>query len=325
MPIKLSVRAPRTVKFNSNLRLEDIISRLPNNGSDFKFLTKGVLAECTPDDAQSVLYHYTDPFGLEGIAKSGELWASPSSTLNDGSETTILLDALRAAINEKRSNLIKNGVFSELEAQRCRRLENYLNATVGEVFVLSMTEKHDQLSQWRAYAKNGVGYSLGIPTVALMQAAKSQGFAMVRCCYERTQCVELARKLVDGIFDLVPEDELLEKSKPVPVLNAWSRLIKNIAPCFKHNGFEEEKEWRVFRIADYADDRIKSRATIGGIINYTTLEWASHAAREGGMEKGEKVVVYSGPGVRSSRGVENIFRLHGLSVGLGASQIPYLG
>ena len=302
-----------------------MMSMLPNSGSEFGFLTNGGLAKCTPPDAQTVLYHYTNPFGLEGIAKSGELWASPTSTLNDDSETEIFLNALRSAIDDKRSKLIKDGIFSELESQRCRRLELFLRATVGEVFVLSMTENRDQLSQWRAYAKNGVGYSLGIPTVALMEAAKEQGFAMVRCCYERSICNALARNLIENIFHLVPESELPDKTHSTPVLSAMSDLIKKISPCFKHEGFEEEKEWRIFRIADYGDKSIQSRATAGGIVNYMAFEWAKHALKEQNMKKGEKVVVCAGPGTRNSQGVPSIFRRLDLSVGVGSSQIPYLG
>src|ERR1700730_9126099 len=93
------------------------------------------------------LYHYTTQTGLLGILESKSIWASEIRFLNDATEFRTALEAVGAELSKQLTELDSGEgdargevIFRELTA-----LEE------ADVFVLSLTEKGDDLSQWRAH------------------------------------------------------------------------------------------------------------------------------------------------------------------------------
>lgn len=135
------------------------------------------------------IYHYTDIHGLQGIYEDGVLWATDSYFLNDTSEvslgmTTVGLEVSRrrsaalervlknaeAAIKEGGSVDVQSIRAADPEVDRLAALSEALNEVKKWVtcYVASLSEEHDQLSQWRGYAKDG--YCIALSTDALSNA-----------------------------------------------------------------------------------------------------------------------------------------------------------
>lgn len=313
----------RVVPFGTEFDFQSVFSKVTVGKLPYDLFGQGgELSSCIPNTAPPKLYHYTDPFGLDGISRSGQLWVGPARLLNDSSEVSYFAQEVRNAIDSKRSEIAKGRDITPTDLQKLRRLELFLRASATSVFILSLTEMHDQLSQWRAYANNGQGYAIGIPTVALLNAAIEQNFVIAKCSYDRVLAQNTAIRIVNDFFDLIPSSELPDGTKSTPVLNAMRNIVGQIAPLFKHPGFEEEREWRIFQHSP-EKDLLHSRPTAQGIIEYAALNWIEHARAEQKNEKGETVTVTAGPGIRDSQGVHRMFQELGLRAGVGQSQIPY--
>ena len=56
----------------------------------------------------------------------------------------------------------------------------------ASVYVLSFSEAHNQLSQWRGYTKYGQGVCLSIDSALLVKCMQAQGWTFQNCRYNRT-------------------------------------------------------------------------------------------------------------------------------------------
>jgi len=134
-------------------------------------------------------------------------------------------------------------------------------------FVASWSENGNLLSQWRAYCPQG-GYALGVHAGALESAARSQGFELVPCIYKADEQLAIARAFVAHVVARIQEAEIEEMRNPhqgsqlgSKGYQAVAHYIRSdyfgwIAPVFKHEGFGEEREWRL--IARYNPYNINS-------------------------------------------------------------------
>lgn len=102
----------------------------------------------------------------------------------------------------------------------------------------------DLLSQWRAYSKNGAGYSIGFAPQLLTTAVQPMAFRLLPRIYSEEEQIEIIRQLFNEareVYDAKDDhrrDDLF-----------WQGVIRSaaeLAMCFKSRHFCEEKEWRVF-------------------------------------------------------------------------------
>src|SRR5437016_3144985 len=103
--------------------------------------------------APEVLYHYTNLRGLEGILRSRTLWATHIQHMNDRSEYLHFADM---AVGK-----LKDILSRRTEPEFIRELKNTIKnvkALDPLVFVLSLSEAGDLLSQWRAYGEFAIGF-----------------------------------------------------------------------------------------------------------------------------------------------------------------------
>jgi Protein of unknown function (DUF2971) len=199
------------------------------------------------DKPAEPLYHYTDAAGLIGIVENGCLWASDYRHLNDRKEYRLGAELLQKEIDA-----------SQLDAQQRRAFHKLVAKTQKTCFVLSFSEKRDQLSQWRAYCPSGNGYSLGFGQHnALFQSAKQSEFNLVRCVYDRAEQRELCQSLISGytevmIRDRRSYDDAAARAREHLERYQWNLALYTVVGALKHSGFKEEKEWRL--ISQYPND-----------------------------------------------------------------------
>ncbi|MCG7570563.1 DUF2971 domain-containing protein [Pseudoalteromonas sp. CNC9-20] len=98
-----------------------------------------------------LIYHYCGSEAFMGIVKSRQLWASDITKLNDPSEKMQGYDTIQSLVKKYSDP----GSFT------------FFNQAISGVYVCSFSKVDDLLSQWRGYADDGEGFSLGFDRDAL--------------------------------------------------------------------------------------------------------------------------------------------------------------
>jgi Protein of unknown function (DUF2971) len=220
------------------------------------------------------LWHYTSYAAFEKILTSKSIWASDYRFLNDREEfrhcRKLVFELAETQVEftkdqlPAREFLIKalNFAFNTgpLEESRLR------------IMVASFSEHGDQLSQWRGYAGQSTGVSIGLDLRALRPAPHIDTYVVFAPCVYR---LEEKRALLLAIFThffeslgnywngvgneakrqsgLTPEtlqQLVLSHNNDLGVImqdalfHLQSDLLR-IGPLMKDESFHEEKEWRL--------------------------------------------------------------------------------
>jgi hypothetical protein len=203
------------------------------------------LSELLNRPLRPYLYHYTSIIGLQGILNDGIIWASMIHYLNDSAEFTYAMDVFRLILDDRRKK-ISDGRLNELIDQLNESLE--LIARIP-IFVCSLTEQEDLLSQWRGYCPPGGGYCIGFQSEPLRECLSHQGFILVPCLYDAVlQCAVMTPVVEEALSEL----QRVAASSPnlrAGELMEWGEFefVKNFcraAPVIKNSSFREEQEWR---------------------------------------------------------------------------------
>lgn len=101
-----------------------------------------------PDEIESI-FHYTNVNGALGILRSGKLWFTERRHLNDPSEVSHAVDMMREVLSTS-PNILNH--FNQ-------NTDNTLMSS--DFYISSFSTQPDDLSQWRCYAADGKGVSLG--------------------------------------------------------------------------------------------------------------------------------------------------------------------
>lgn len=213
---------------------------------------------------EELLYHYTSQDGLLGIIGNGAIWASNIHYLNDSKEFIHAIDEVKAMIWHRKKDLNNEalgGLYENIET----RLEGVARI---HIFVVSLTERGDQLSQWRGYCPNGAGYSIGFSKSAIEQLSRRQGFTFKPCIYDWQQ----QRKLLDSPLrraENVVSSTSGSSDAIDAAVNQFLEEFIQIAPLLKHRAFSEEQEWRlVSGLVLSTDARWKTRAGKSTLVPY---------------------------------------------------------
>lgn len=193
-------------------------------------------------DFPTVLYHYTTQGGLLGILDSRCIWATKIQFMNDATEFRMAIETIETELRSRDRDLDPfdksqecarvDALFKQVSAVECR-----------DVFVLSLTEEGDQLSQWRAYSGSHSGFAIGFNVPTLCKVASEHGFSLDRCIYDYDSSVHrlLAETLVDnGLLWSAHSDRMTQRR-----CREFNRTLLKWAPLFKHCTFAEEREWRL--------------------------------------------------------------------------------
>jgi len=148
------------------------------------------MGEAQFEECDDLVYHYTDQFGLAGIIQRGEIWATNASYLKDVSEIANGVDYFGEHNAEALKALIESRQLESRFSERYRKVLEYLISEADRMFLKrdpkeylfvssffdscglrnakgSRFDPGDVLEQWRAYSKEGVGYSIGFQKKSL--------------------------------------------------------------------------------------------------------------------------------------------------------------
>ena len=236
-------------------------------------------------DEPRFLYHYTTQKGLLGIMKEKQMRASNIFYLNDSSEYTFALELLEKRLiacirkltgttNPYRMNpkvreaalnlahgvpdfLNSNVSFDDAKSIFIVTLKNALQSIKQnnhykdkDIYVLSFSARDDDLSQWRGYCPDGMGFCLEFETQALKEHMKKEGLAIEECVYEKKEQKKKMDKLIEHsladfrtAFNKRNKADEETTGERISWFKAF-RKFKGLLPILKHEAFKDEKEWR---------------------------------------------------------------------------------
>lgn len=207
------------------------------------------------------LYHYCSNASFLSIVSTREIWASDFSLSNDHLEGKWIREVFGRYCND--SNV------SAIDQLKLLEHFDYFTAFCGGSG-FCMSEEADLLSQWRAYADNGAGVSIGFRRDYFEELGNRRrdrndlfNASLTKVEYDLAEQKKLIAQCTDQILKLVSEGALLNQSLAsislglTPENEKSERLSKFrqlliqyvffILHLFtmKNPAFAEEREWRV--------------------------------------------------------------------------------
>ncbi|MFI5421716.1 MAG: DUF2971 domain-containing protein [Nitrososphaerales archaeon] len=251
------------------------------------------------------LFHYCSTASFRAIIETKTLWFSSLSLSNDSSEGRLVAETI--------DRLAKKDSLDEFDLARVQRVIN-LYEQILDGLGFCMSENGDLLSQWRGYAADGTGVSIGFSSEYLNwlaeQAVNGCRFGLRQVIYDPVthegivkasyeEAVRYVRSeegnsifkvtgTVDAKTRKMNAEDMLRKiaSEHVPKMvefteQAHSRLFKMMLPLctklfnLKSCDFYEEREWRLLSFFQRdGEDECDHRASHDRIIPYREFNLA---------------------------------------------------
>ncbi len=211
---------------------------------------------------KSLKYHYCSVSTFYNMIKNQSIWLSDVSKSNDSQELKWFLTKSEEALQQIWDSLIserKQAGYADnpVEVQSLyASIVQALHTETIKCWAFCLSEKRDDLGQWRGYADDGKGLSIGFNQVPFYAPGVEASFKSGSGSSKNADIFQAARfsnvKYGEGgLPDLDPlirsrlnlskelqpsviRDKLITK---VEILNA-------IAPFHKNLGFRDEAEWR---------------------------------------------------------------------------------
>lgn len=216
-----------------------------------------------------IVYHYTNALGLIGILEHGEIFATDHRFLNDKSELTHGLGAATDLCRRlsQRTNDRRLARFLD-EIVHCLGIQSEVRS-----FVASFSERPDDLSQWRGYAQDGEGFTIGLDATSLLAKSNQHRFGFAKVNYSKAEFDTQISTLVKHFYSALPDSS--EAEREVVESADWCDVaVETLCPFFKHSSFLSEREWRIIdHVADEDDNRqIMVRARGNSLVPYIKID-----------------------------------------------------
>jgi len=238
------------------------------------------------------LFHYTDASGLTGIFRSGTLWATNLAFLNDPRELSYgkafcreCLEVRSRGSDSKMPNVFK----SALEA-----IDRHADILFAYELQMAscLSTQGDLLSQWRAYANFGQGFSIGFDSHRLLHVLVRQckdpestmepNFWPCRIVYGELDKKTLLEKIVTLTLEYHAQfrDTGIQPFEDVEnTLGIYlAQGVACAAMAFKAPGFQEECEVRltIANLMELATAKthiaVQGRSQNGRFVTYREID-----------------------------------------------------
>lgn len=242
--------------------------------------------------ADEVLYHYCGAGAFLSIIQNRTIWLSGISLANDTMEGRIVANTLMRLADAS----------VDLTPDQRLEMRNAIEMVgkIFEGFAFCLSKASDSLSQWRGYAADGAGYSIGFSRKYLTRLAQTVstqhgGPQLGDVSYKAEEHERLAWPVFEAISKLAKANELTNGfrfggllSSPLPPLEQIQRdkqyqearlaLLIEAANAIrslqflKQSGFSEEREVRLIAPLFSKHDGVEFRARGNDIVPYVPLE-----------------------------------------------------
>jgi hypothetical protein len=207
------------------------------------------------------LYHYTTGAGLIEILKSGELWSTQLSCLNDASEFLYPIHSILSRVQSKLASPLSAYVKFLLE-KIVAELSHPQRGTEGR-FVACFTEDGDDLSQWRGYGSGEGGYAIQFDSLYLRTMSHNRVMVLGKVEYDPAIQAQFLDEVVNQTIHFYLDGLETQRAPTAEAwvgefLPFWSSHIAMFGPLIKHPKFAAEREWRlIYHFQDEAIPRMR--------------------------------------------------------------------
>lgn len=242
------------------------------------------------------LYHYCSSSTFHSIISNGSIWLSSLALSNDSMEGRFVTQTFDRLLTQ-----------SAIDAEEAEEIRKVLHL-VGEIFDglgFCLSEEPDLLSQWRGYADDAQGFSVGFNKEYLEELSNSRekgknGFRLNKVIYEPAEHKAALRPIYNEIMQLVesgklkrprygllnmPNDAELKimNDEYTESINALWKKAGRIFPSvhtLKNKAFSEELEWRlVSYLLKEAGDSALFRSAGDRLIPYREFKLISLSSK----------------------------------------------
>jgi len=257
-------------------------------GMDLLTQSEQTLTRLSGGQRPAILYHFTPVSGFLSILRDQCLWATDARYFNDSSELQFIGEVAAEVASELLSTATSSAARAVVTWVTGRTvslsaLYDHLPTRLrlrDHVFVASLSESWEVLSQWRAYAADGAGYAIGFEgsfewRVKSTNTDSGETRArLIRVVYDRGEQKDLVRPLLDKV--IVSLNRCPEKSGEIEQATfsasgslAWA--LERLSVVCKNPGFREEQEWRLVASDPIWGEKIHFRPGRFGLTPYVQL------------------------------------------------------
>ena len=214
----------------------------PNTGTTFDRIFK--------PGKNDVLYHYCSTETLLSILGHGSLRFSDVNMMNDPHEWRYCYDLFERAANALLEKAPKYAALEGLDNEFLDHVDAYISPKqlMSHPVISCFSKKPDVLSQWRGYADNARGWSIGFSG----RAINAMPVSLLEVVYDPDQQVEEMCNLLAAMY-ATWRDKGGEFREAV---GQDAALLASFIHAYKHPSFKEEQEVRALHElrVDRADD-----------------------------------------------------------------------
>ncbi len=197
-------------------------------------------------ESNDVLYYYCSLKVFKSIIENKSIWLSNIRKSNDSLELEWLLKQYINFLNAKYSSDAEQIEFYKI-INDCisadEKIKNILLSAVP-IYVVCLSEKGDDLSQWRGYGDDGYGIAIGFNNsyfTSLNVGDVPEDFPYL------TQITYASEEFLYSFFEKLTSEinsNLSQKEIEQRFIVVRKEII-NKAPHFKNPAFVDEAEWRI--------------------------------------------------------------------------------
>jgi hypothetical protein len=206
-------------------------------------------------------HHYTSIETALKILASKSLWASDVRSMNDTSEFQYAVSIVNEELI-RRWNHLPIHLAEYFRPSSLLRLGRTWNA-----FAACFSTGNDLLEQWREYADEARGLSIGFKLERFSEMGRSSNrFALVKINYCSNDLRRAVNEICDVALRLTESDSLVSTETEI----FWTEialLLFNFALRFKNPSFRSEREWRTLSL-EPSETPVWTRDQQGMIVKY---------------------------------------------------------
>jgi hypothetical protein len=306
----------------------------------------------------NTLWHYSSYRGFQGIVSSKAIWATEYRFLNDREEFLHAKQLAEKLVDEEPEYTGHKFPARDMLRKAVDMAFNtgYLHEDRRRVMVASFTGEGDQLSQWRGYADDSRGVSIGLD-VRHLRPPSDIGTAVTfaPCLYGQSdKCTLLKsvfahyRKNLEEWWNSIVKSALEKTGKMSGIdLELGQKLVSEhkteldavvirshatlrfdllrIAPLLKNESFSEEKEWRLVLPLEPlrlpTRHSLQFRSTRDGLVPY--IAYPLRSPNQDGPIACREVILGPGSHPSAAVGVNLFLQSEGIPLLASQSKIPY--
>ncbi|WP_144243489.1 DUF2971 domain-containing protein [Azospirillum argentinense] len=180
-----------------------------------------------------LMYHYCSSNSFWSIVEGQAIWLSDIFKMNDYSELTWGRDVFLGVINANR-HAFSCDFIASIE-KIVLEIDDYVRP-----FIASFSAEGDLMSQWRLYADDARGFSLGIKAI---EACDHWGIRLKKVLYDKEKQKHLVQ---NSLIELFNGWIAIDENIPA-LIDVVSEFAIDLC-ALKNPAFFEEREYRVVRL-----------------------------------------------------------------------------